>query len=287
MRIANIAGRLHLLAGDGLAVDVAEVSGGTWGSDPQDVFARWDEFRRWAKDVDVEQARPYDAAQLEAPVPRPPQVFAIGLNYRDHATETQFAIPAEPVVFTKFPAAITGPDAVVALPEGDVDWEVELVAVIGRPGHCIPHADAWDHVAGLTIGQDLSERRRQVAGTTPQFSLAKSHRGFAPLGPVMVTPDELVDRDDLELGCVLNGEQVQKGRTSEMLFDIPTLIARLSAVTPLLAGDLIFTGTPAGVGMGRTPQRFLSAGDELISYVSGIGELFTSFVADDGAGVPA
>lgn len=278
MRIANVAGRLHLVSEHGV-VDVEESSQGAWSADPQAVFGHWSEFVAWAHAADLTQVKPYIAEELESPVPRPPQIFAIGLNYHDHASEAKLDVSIDPVVFTKFAASVTGPHAVVDLPDGDVDWEVELVAVIGRGGHRIAPEDAWDHIAGLTVGQDLSERRRQFAGSPPQFSLAKSFPGFAPMGPVLVTPDELNDSKDFELGCLLNGEVAQKARTREMIFDAATLVNRLSEVTPLLPGDVIFTGTPSGVGMGRNPQRFLRAGDELVSYVAGIGELRTSFIS--------
>src|SRR5947209_6471438 len=134
---------------------------------------------------------------------------------------------------------------VVITDAGSVD--VERVAVIGRHAHRVSRQDAWEYVAGLSVGQDISERVLQLAGSPPQFSLGKSYPGFAPIGPVLVTPDEVADKDDLELGCSVNGEQVQKGRTSEMVFPVPELIARLSAVAPLLPGDVVFTGTPAGV----------------------------------------
>lgn len=292
MRIVNVAGRLSVLVAEGVAVDVEQVSDGRWSPDPQAVFERWSEFRDWASAAglgsraDVEEwrvgrpgVRSFDAEELGAPVPRPGQVFAIGLNYRDHAAETGLAVPTAPTVFTKFPASVTGPVADVELPDGDVDWEVELVAVVGEAGHRIREEDAWDHIAGLTVGQDLSERVLQFTGNPAQFSLGKSYPGFAPLGPALVTPDELDGRDDLELGCLLNGEQMQKGRSSDMVFSIPALVSRLSAVTPLRPGDVIFTGTPPGVGVGRSPQRFLAAGDRLVSYVPGIGELHTTLVA--------
>jgi 2-keto-4-pentenoate hydratase/2-oxohepta-3-ene-1,7-dioic acid hydratase in catechol pathway len=182
--------------------------------------------------------------------------------------------------FTKFPTSITGPYADVVLPAGDVDWEAEVVVVIGREGRGITTGDAWSHVAGLTVGQDISDRRLQMAGPQPQqFSLAKSYPGFGPLGPVLVTPDEFDDPDDLTVGCALNGEEVQKGRTRDLIFPVPELIARLSAVVTLLPGDLIFTGTPPGVGFGRKPPRFLTNGDELTTYVTGIGEMSTRFVS--------
>jgi len=205
-------------------------------------------------------------------------VFAIGLNYREHAAESGFAVPDTlPPVFTKFPTAITGPISTVAMPAGGhTDWEVELVAVIGTRAYRAPAS--WEHVAGLTVGQDLSERITQMTGPAPQFGLGKSFPGFAPMGPCLVTPDEFADPDDLELGCSINGEQMQKGRTRDLIFSVPSLVAKLSAVLPLLPGDVIFTGTPAGVGVGRTPQRFLAPGDKLVSYVEGIGELHQTLV---------
>ncbi|MGI5183384.1 fumarylacetoacetate hydrolase family protein [Dactylosporangium sp. CA-152071] len=205
----------------------------------------------------------------------------MGLNYSKHAAESGFAVPDAPtVMFTKWPSCLTGPVTTVELPAGgSTDWEVELVVVIGATARNVPQERAWEHVAGLTVGQDLSERVRQTAGPSPQFSLGKSLPGFGPTGPWLVTPDELDDREDLELGCSVNGEEVQKGRTRELIFSVPAMVSKLSAALPLLPGDVLFTGTPAGVGMGRTPPRFLAPGDELVSYVTGIGELRQRFVA--------
>ena len=283
MRIANLAGRLVLLTGDVPqgAVDVEKASGGEFDSDPQAVYERWDEIVAWARTADPTDATPVDPAAFGAPVPAPAQVFAIGLNYRDHAAESNFAVPEGlPPVFTKFRTALSGPHTIVELPEGGTtDWEVELVAVIGRRAEKVAAADAWSYVAGLTVGQDLSERVSQLAGPAPQFSLGKSFPGFAPLGPCVVTIDEFADPDDLELGCSVNGETVQHGCTRDLVFPVPALIAGLSRVAPLLPGDLVFTGTPAGVGAGRSPQRFLQPGDELVSYVTGIGELRQTFAA--------
>ncbi|WP_394618945.1 fumarylacetoacetate hydrolase family protein [Lentzea sp. JNUCC 0626] len=277
MRIVNAAGRAGLLADDGL-VDVESASKGAFSADPQALLARWDDFRSWAAAYDGGATAPYDEERLEAPAPRPRQVFAIGLNYRDHAAESGMDLPDTPVVFTKFPASITGPSAVVGLPPGTVDFETELVVVLGRDAHRTPAAHAWDHVAGLTIGQDLSERQLQLKPPAPQFSLGKSYPGFAPMGPVLVTPDEFADRDDVVLGCRLNGEEMQKSRTGDMVFSVAELIAYLSAVVPLHAGDVIFTGTPAGIGMARTPARFLRPGDELVTFAEGIGSMRTTFV---------
>jgi 2-keto-4-pentenoate hydratase/2-oxohepta-3-ene-1,7-dioic acid hydratase in catechol pathway len=279
MRIANVSGRVALLV-EGNGIDVARASSGKFSGDPHEILQRWDEFCGWAIDVDHGGGEPFLVTALGPPVPFPRQVFAIGMNYRAHASEIGLAVPTVLPTFTKFPTSITGPYADVVLPAGDVDWEAEVVVVIGREGRGITTGDAWSHVAGLTVGQDISDRRLQMAGPQPQqFSLAKSYPGFGPLGPVLVTPDEFDDPDDLTVGCALNGEEVQKGRTRDLIFPVPELIARLSAVVTLLPGDLIFTGTPPGVGFGRNPPRFLTNGDELTTYVTGIGEMSTRFVS--------
>lgn len=282
MRVANLRGRLVLVTADGRrALDVNQASDGRFSSEPQQVYGQWREFVSWATAVDLTYARPFSPDALAAPAPAPQQVFAIGLNYRAHAAESDFDVPDEPtVMFTKWPSCLTGPVTTVELPDGGhTDWEVELVVIVGSLAYRITEQQAWDHVAGLTVGQDLSERITQSSGPSPQFSLGKSLPGFGPTGPWLVTSDELQDRDDLELGCSVNGEQMQKGRTSDLVFSVPDLISRLSYKLPLLPGDVLFTGTPAGVGLGRTPQRFLAPGDELVSYITGIGELHQRFVA--------
>ncbi|MET1072214.1 MAG: fumarylacetoacetate hydrolase family protein [Umezawaea sp.] len=284
MRIGNLGDRLVLVTDRG-AVDVATASGGEFGPDPQEVYSRWEAFIDWAAASDIATARaePFEPEQLGAPVPRPGQLFGIGMNYRDHAAEAGFALPESPPVFTKFRGSITGPHGPVVLPGETVDWEVELVVVIGRTARNVTREDAWGHVAGLTVGQDLSERTVQLSGPAPQFSLGKSFPGFTPMGPWLVTLDELVvaglDRDALDLGCSVNGEPVQKGNTADLVFSVPELIARLSAVLPLEPGDVIFTGTPAGIGAARDPRWFLKPGDRLDSTIAGIGDLGQHFVA--------
>lgn len=282
MRLANLSGRLVLVTADGArALDVGRAAGGRFGPDPQTVYDDWDAFRAWASAVGLDAARPFRVEDLGPPVPAPRQVLAIGLNYREHAAESGFAVPDAPtVLFTKWMSCLSGPVSEVELPAGGhTDWEVELVAVIGRAARDIAPGEAWDHVAGLTVGQDLSERIGQAAGPSPQFSLAKSWPGFGPTGPWLTTTDELRDRDDLELTCTVNGELVQKGRTRDLVFTVPALVAALSRHITLLPGDLLFTGTPAGVGIGRIPPRFLAPGDELVSSVEGLGELRQRFVA--------
>jgi 2-keto-4-pentenoate hydratase/2-oxohepta-3-ene-1,7-dioic acid hydratase in catechol pathway len=280
MRFGTVEGRFVLVR-DGRALDVARASGGALPADVREALTRWADVRTWARFADWSGAIDITDDQLDPPVPDPRQVFAIALNYRPHAAEAGFVAPDAPLVFTKFPSCITGPVSTVRLPEGNVDWEVEVVAVIGRGGHRIPRADAWAAVAGVTCGQDLSERLGQLRGTPPQFSLAKSYPGFGPIGPVVVTPDEFGDRDDLRFESTLlpGGEVLQRGRTRDMIFPIDDLVARLSGVCPLLPGDLIFTGTPAGVGNRRTPPRFLEPGQSLVSRLDGVGEIRQTFVA--------
>lgn len=280
MRIAHVRDRAVLVTGDALGIDIAQASGGRFGPSISGLYANWPEFSAWAAGAPQGPPVRFAATDLGPPSPAPRQVFAIGLNYGDHAAEAGLAAPEEPAVFTKFVSSFTGPVTEVALPAATVDWEVELVVVMGREATRVRAADAWRHVAGLTVGQDLSERRLQHVATPAQFSLAKSYPGFSPTGPFLVTPDEVADPRDLRLGCTLNGEEVQKGRTSQLVFGVEALVERLSAVTTLYPGDVIFTGTPSGVGAARTPPRFLSPGDELVSYVEGIGELRQRFVAD-------
>ena len=274
MRIGNVAGRLAIAAGDEW-VDVEQASAGRFAADPQAVYERWDEFRAWAADVPA--GAPRVSGPLGVPVPAPRQLIAIGLNYREHAIESKLDIPEHPVVFAKFQSSLTGPDSVVELPSGGVDWEVELVVVIGREAHQVPAEKGWDHVAGLTVGQDLSWREVQTRGPAPQFSLGKSYPGFSPLGPAVVTPEEFADKDDLAIRCSLDGEVLQDGRTSDLIFSVSELVSRLSEALTLYPGDLIYTGTPKGVGMGRTPRRFLTPG-ALVSSIEGIGDLTINLV---------
>lgn len=280
MKVGNLDGRLILIGNDGAYLDVAEGSAGRFGPDPTAVYDRWDEFLEWAATVDITPSNTVDTARLSAPVPTPRQIFAIGLNYSDHASESGFAVPDQPTVFTKFVSCLAGPHCAVRLPDdGNTDWEVELVAVIGREGTDIAESDAWSHIAGLTVGQDISERRTQSAGPAPQFSLGKSFPGFGPIGPWVVPVSEFSDPDDLELGCSINGTEMQRGRTKDLVFSVPALVSKLSRIVKLYPGDLIFTGTPAGVGLGRNPQVYLQEGDELVSWVEGIGEIRQRFVS--------
>jgi len=290
MRIANLTGRAVLLA-DARALDVERASGGRFGADPQSVWNDWAAFRAWAASIDP-AAHPdsaaFDPVDLGAPVPRPSQVFGVGLNYADHAAESKMELPEHPLVFTKFPSSLTGPAVTVRLSGDRVDWEAELVAVIGRGGRDIRQSNGWDAVAGLTVGQDLSDRTVQSWGKPAQFNLGKSFPGYAPTGPAVVTLDEVraaADPDALGITCRIADAEggvfrtLQDGTSRDMIFKVPRLVAELSAIVELLPGDLIFTGTPSGVGMGRDPQIFLTPGQCMVTEIEALGTIEQRFVA--------
>ncbi|MEO8263999.1 MAG: fumarylacetoacetate hydrolase family protein [Ilumatobacteraceae bacterium] len=275
MRLFNLAGRLSTFV-DGAVVDVATASDNRFSSEPQQMFDDWRALASWGESAGAHGAGEVDAQQLLAPVPRPPQVFAIGLNYKAHVQEGIFSVPEEPTVFTKWPTCIVGPSHAVELPV-DTDWEIELVVAISSRASRVSAADAMSYVAGFTIGQDLSDRVLQRKGPAPQWSLGKSRYGYGPTGPWLVTIDEFADPHDMAIHSSLAGETLQSSRTSMLIFDIPTLVEYISALCPLLPGDLIFTGTPEGVGYARKPPRFLHPGDVLTSTIEGIGDLVTHF----------
>ena len=277
MRIANVRGRATLLEHES-EIDVERASEGRFGADLPAVLAEWEAFRAWAPGATGPPAVPVGDRDLGPPSPRPTQVFGIGLNYTAHAAEAGLPVPERLAVFTKFPTCLAGPNADIVLPSGSVDWEVELVVVIGIRAHRVSTDAAWRHVAGLTVGQDVSERVVQWSGGG-QFSLGKSFPTFGPMGPCLVTPDELADPDDLAIRCWVNDELMQESRTSDMVFSVPRIISDLSAILPLLPGDVIFTGTPAGIGAGRKPPRFLQPGDVVWSEIEGLGHLENRCVA--------
>ncbi|MEU8870803.1 fumarylacetoacetate hydrolase family protein [Streptomyces javensis] len=277
MRIATRHGRSVLISPDSTSlVDVGEASRGRFGPTPRSVYDAWAEFVEWAGHASIDFAAdgiPLILEELGAPSPDPRQVFAIGLNYRDHADESGLDYPTSPPTFTKFAGSFAGPVGELVLPAATVDWEAELVVVVGRRAERVIAAGAWSYVAGLTVGQDYSERALQLAGPAPQFSLGKSFPGFAPQGPWLVTHDEIADPDDLAIECRVNGEVMQSSSTKQLIFSVPHLVERLSAVLPLMPGDVVFTGTPAGIGGARKPARFLREGDVVETTISGIGDL--------------
>jgi 2-keto-4-pentenoate hydratase/2-oxohepta-3-ene-1,7-dioic acid hydratase in catechol pathway len=221
-----------------------------------------------------------DVARLLAPLPNPPRIFCIGLNYRDHAIESKMAIPSVPTVFLKLASAVIGPDAPIVLPKLSTqpDYEAEMAVVIGRGGYKIP-AEAWrEHIFGYTIVNDVSARDVQLA--TSQWTLGKSFATFCPIGPTIVTADEIADPHALDIRLTIDGEELQHSNTRELIFRVPELIAYISSIAPLEAGDIISTGTPQGVGLGRKPQRWLKPGETIAIEIAGLGKLVNPTVAE-------
>ena len=223
---------------------------------------------------------PVAGVELLAPLQNPPRIFCLGLAYRDHAIETHQEIPKVPTIFLKLTSALNGPRSAVVLPKRtqQPDYEAEFAVVIGTGGKNIS-ADAWEeHIFGYTIMNDVSARDVQMA--TSQWSLGKSFDTFAPLGPAIVTKDEVPDPHALDIKLTIGGEVLQHSNTRELIFRVPDLIAYLSAITSLEPGDIISTGTPAGVGLGRTPHRWLRPGETIVTEVEGLGQLVNSVVAE-------
>jgi 2-keto-4-pentenoate hydratase/2-oxohepta-3-ene-1,7-dioic acid hydratase in catechol pathway len=250
--------------------DLATHSSGALGSDPMEALARPDLLSELSDALDDSSVtgRLADVV-LGPPVPRPQKSFGVGLNYAAHAAEGGREAPDSPLVFTKFPSCLVGPTSDVEIRSEGCDYEGELVVVIGRGGRDITIDDAWDHVVGVTIGQDISDRPAQFAAKPPHFDLGKSFDTFGPIGPVVVSTDELEDRNALHIVCSINGEVRQDGNTSDLIFDVPTLVSFLSSITTLVTGDIIFTGTPAGVGAAQ--GKYLADGDVITTTIDGIG----------------
>ena len=270
-RLANVDGRAALVSGDDY-YDLEKASGGRLGSDPMAALAACDQLTEIAAGLSGQTPTGRLAdANLLAPSPRPAASFGIGLNYRNHAEEGGIAIPEAPLVFTKFPSCIAAPDADVQLRSDFVDYEGELVAVIGKTAKDVPADQAWDYVAGLCVGQDISDRPAQFTSAPPQFNLGKSFDTYGPIGPVLVSPDELPDRNAMELTCAVNGEVRQKDSTGDLIFDVPTLVSFLSGILTLQPGDVIFTGTPGGVGVFQ--GKLLKDGDVITTTIEGLGTI--------------
>jgi 2,4-diketo-3-deoxy-L-fuconate hydrolase len=276
MLLGNLHGRSVALV-DGELVDVCKATDGAIDSDPMAFadLATHDVLREsLGAKGGAEGALVPSSTELAPPIPRPTKILAAALNYRPHAAESGFEAPATPALFARLPSALAGPADDIVLPAGrdQIDWEAELVLVVGREARNIDPDQGWTYVAGLTAGQDVSDRRAQFEGPS-QFTMAKSYDSFAPTGPYMATLDEFENVDAIRLSCVLNGDEVQRGNTQELIHDVGRLLAYASSICTLNPGDLIFTGTPAGVGWGMSPQRFLQPGDVLETVIPGIGTM--------------
>ena len=268
---ANVDDRACLVHGDNF-YDVNRISHGSIESDPMAALTDIDALHELGGTLANNEPDGLLAdAKLGPPAPRPRNSFGVGLNYKDHAEESKMDLPESPVVFSKFPSCIVGPFDDVDLRATRGDYEAELVVVIGRVTRDIGTQDAWSHVAGVTVGQDISDRKLQLGARPPQFGLGKSRDTYGPTGPLLVSPDSFADADDLHITCAINGDTRQDARTSALIFDVSFLVSYLSEVMTLVPGDLIFTGTPSGVGM--PDKRFLVAGDVITTTVEGVGTM--------------
>ncbi len=274
-RLANIGGRAALCDATHW-YDLESVTSGTFTADVMAAITRSGELHNIDLSTHTQSGALADAA-FSAVVPAPKNCFAIGLNYRSHAAESNMELPAAPLTFTKFPSCLVGPNDDVVLNSAFGDYEVELVVVIGRTCRNVAEADAWSYVAGLTGGQDISDRALQFAAKPPHFDLGKSRDTYGPIGPVIVSTDSFADPDNIAMTCSINGEQRQNDSTANLIFSVPKLIAYLSAILTLHPGDVIFTGTPDGVGAAK--RLFLQSGDVIDSALEGIGSLRNVCVA--------
>jgi 2-keto-4-pentenoate hydratase/2-oxohepta-3-ene-1,7-dioic acid hydratase in catechol pathway len=236
--------------------------------------------REWTAAAPPDSRFAMDTVRLRAPIPRPPKIICVGLNYADHAREARLEIPTVPTIFAKFPTAVIGPGDNIVLPKVSTrpDYEAELAFVIGRGGRHIP-AERWrDHVFGYTILNDVSARDFQMA--TSQWMMGKTFDTFAPMGPWIVTAGEIADPHALDIQLTLSGEVMQRSNTRNLIFGVPELVEFLSRVFTLEPGDVVSTGTPAGVGFARQPPRYLRPGDDVVVEIQGIGQLRNPVVAE-------
>jgi 2-keto-4-pentenoate hydratase/2-oxohepta-3-ene-1,7-dioic acid hydratase in catechol pathway len=259
-----------LLLPDGKRIDAS-----AFGEDYDERFFGGDGLARLGTWLEREGGRAPtipDSVRLGPPLCRPSKIVCIGLNYTDHAKESGMAVPPEPVIFFKATSAIVGPNDDVVIPKGSTktDWEVELAVVIGKRANYVSESDALSHVAGYVLHNDYSERVFQLE-RSGQWVKGKSCDTFAPLGPFLATPDEVGDVHDLSLWLTVNGQRKQNGTTRNLVFNVPALVSYISQFMSLLPGDVISTGTPAGVAMGHTPPRFLQPGDVVELGIDGLG----------------
>jgi 2-keto-4-pentenoate hydratase/2-oxohepta-3-ene-1,7-dioic acid hydratase in catechol pathway len=276
MRLANLDGRSTIVLPEG-GLDVEHATKGAFSSDPLEAIERIDELAALSPSLDG-PLQMLTQGLLRAPSPRPTQMMAIGMNFHSHAAEMGLEVSKIPALFTKFRSALGAPFGEISLPSGTVDYEVELVVIIKKRTFKVAAEDAWDHVAGLCVGQDLSDRAVQM-GAGRQFSLGKSYPGFAPFGPWISTLDEFADPNDVRIACSVDGVTVQDARTTDMVFPIPEALAQISSVIELFPGDVLYTGSPAGAGQGHTPPRYLKPGQELVTWAESIGEMSHQLVS--------
>jgi 2-keto-4-pentenoate hydratase/2-oxohepta-3-ene-1,7-dioic acid hydratase in catechol pathway len=274
LKLASVQGRAQFVVGSSTefrVVDVEHSSNGSLPSDVMSCYSVWESLRAHAATLSSTDGVTCSLEQLDCPVPQPRQLFAVGLNYKKHAEEMGSPIPSTPLTFAKFQSSINTPCGDVQLVGATCDYESELVIVIGAGGTNISQVDAWQHIAGFTAGQDISDRTLQYSGVPPQFSLGKSRTGFTPMGPWVADMQHNPSRDDLRLTCSINGEIRQDTKTNDMIFDISEIVSYLSSICKLFPGDAIFTGTTSGVGHGHKPPMYLQRGDIIETTLEGVG----------------
>lgn len=270
-KLANIKGRAALLNEESF-YDLEKISEGNLSHDTTNALFHLEELDELNNKLnDLEATGKISEAEFDAPVSFPKNCYAIGLNYRNHAEEANMTIPEVPMVFTKHTSCLVGATADVEMRSNYVDYEAELVVVIGLSGKDISKDQAWNHVAGLCVGQDISDRPAQFASTPPMFNLGKSFDTFGPVGPALVSPDSLPNKESLVIECKVNDEIRQNDNTDDLIFDVPTIISYLSEIVTLNTGDVIFTGTPGGVGVSQ--GKFLKDGDIITTSIEGLGTL--------------
>jgi len=270
-KLANIKGRAALLNEESF-YDLEKISEGNLSHDTTDALFHLEELDELNNKLnDLEATGKISEAEFDAPVSFPKNCYAVGLNYRNHAEEANMTIPEVPMVFTKHTSCLVGATADVEMRSNYVDYEAELVVVIGLSGKDISKDQAWNHVAGLCVGQDISDRPAQFASTPPMFNLGKSFDTFGPVGPALVSPDSLLNKESLVIECKVNDEIRQNDNTDDLIFDVPTIISYLSEIVTLNTGDVIFTGTPGGVGVSQ--GKFLKDGDIITTSIEGLGTL--------------
>jgi 2,4-didehydro-3-deoxy-L-rhamnonate hydrolase len=278
MRIANLAGRATIVTDHGL-IDVATASNGAFSASVDKNVVRLETLRAWfsstqpAVTSETTADQLYSDPRLGPVVTSPQQIFGVGLNYRYHAEEMKMVLPSEPMVFTKFVSSLSGPNDELPVRGETTDFEAELVVVVGKQARDLSLDSALGAVAGYCVGQDYSERTLQRRGATPQYSLAKSYRSFSPVGPWLTTADDIADPNNLSIGCWVNDVQYQDSTTADMIFPVAEIVSYLSSIVELRPGDLIFTGTPHGVGQGRNPQVFLKPGDRIVTAIEQLGRI--------------
>ena len=270
-KLANIEGRAALVDGENY-YDLETISNGKFNNDTSDALTNLVGLSELSEDLSKsEPTGLLHDVKIDAPISAPKNCYAVGLNYRNHAEEAGMDIPSVPMVFTKHTTCLVGPNSTIEMRSDHVDYEAELVVVIGHPGKDILKDNAWNHVAGLCVGQDISDRTVQFSSKPPQFNLGKSFDTFGPMGPYLVSPDSLQNKESLQIECKVNQEVRQKDNTNDLIFDIPSIISYLSEIVTLNTGDVIFTGTPGGVGV--MEGKFLKDGDVLRTSIEGLGTL--------------